>query len=127
MSLSDAEKLRRFEKVLKRAGDTHTVEDVVDKIHEGRAQCWANGDSLVVTEVLVYPRLRACNYWIALGDLHECSDLQADIDAWAAGEGCSIATATGRMGWLRLARTPLGGAWRPRAVQFIKPLQGSAR
>ena len=120
--MTDDEKARRFEKALKLAGNTHTAGDVLDKIREGRAQCWNNGDSLIVTEVLVYPRARLCNYWIATGDLRECLDLQADIDAWAAGEGCSAAIALGRQGWLPVIKDPLGAAWRVRGVQYIKPL-----
>jgi hypothetical protein len=127
MALSGEEKLARFEKALAYAGNTHTVADVMDKVRANRAQCWNNGDSLVVTEVLVYPRRRACNYWIVSGDLHECAELQPAIDAWAVEEGCDVAVATGRMGWLRLTRTPLGAAWRRRGVQFVKDLQGSAR
>jgi hypothetical protein len=127
VSLSPEEKRRRFEKALAYGGDTHTVDDVMDKVRANRAVCWSNGDSVIVTEVLVYPRLRACNHWIMSGNLHECAALLPTIDAWAIDEGCSVATATGRMGWLRLSRTPLGSDWKPAGVKFVKDLQGSAR
>ena len=124
--MTDAERLCRFERALAFAGNTHTVADVMNKVRENRAKCWPNGDSVVVTEVLVFPQLRACNYWIVSGNLHECAELQPEIDAWARREGCSVATATGRMGWLRLARTPLGEAWRPRGISFAKSLVGES-
>jgi hypothetical protein len=117
------EKARRFERALALAGNTHTGADVMDKVRANRAQCWNNGDSVIITEVLVYPRVKACNYWLLCGNLQECLELQSEIDAWAIGEGCSVATATGRMGWLHVTKMPLGTAWRPRAVQFVKSLQ----
>lgn len=123
MSLTTDEKLWRFEKALARAGNTHSVADVMDKVRANRAQCWNNGDSTVITEVLVYPRLKACNYWIIAGSLADCVDLQPEINAWAIENGCTVATATGRMGWLHVTRTmPLGAGWLPRGIQFFKSL-----
>jgi len=124
VSLSDTERRARFEKALELAGRTHSVSDVLDKIEMHRAQFWHNGDGSVVTEVLSYPRMKAVNYWLVSGRLAECAALQPDIDAWARDQGCSIAIATGRLGWLRLSRTPFGAAWKPRGVQFTKPLLG---
>jgi len=117
------EKVRRFEKALAHGGGTHSIADVLDRIGEGKACCWTNGDSVVVTEVLIFPRLRAVNYWLIAGKLHECAELQPDIDAWAISEGCSTATATGRMGWLHVTRTmPLGAGWIPRGIKFVREL-----
>ena len=121
--MTTEEKVRRFEKALAQAGNTHTVADVLDRIGEGKACCWTNGDSVVVTEVLVYPRLRAVNYWIVAGKLQECAALQPDIDAWAVSEGCGIATATGRMGWMRVIKTPLGEGWRPAGIKYVRDLR----
>ena len=120
--MTDAEKQRRFERALAYAGNTHTIGDVMDRVREHKAVCWPHGDSVIVTEVIVNPRLRACNYWIVSGDLYECAELQPAIDAWAVEQGCSVATATGRMGWLRLSKTPFGSAWKPAGVKFVKEL-----
>jgi len=122
MTLTNEQKVRRFEKALAQAGNTHTIADVMQRIEQNKACCWTNGDSVVVTEVMVYPRLRAVNYWLVSGNLQECASLQPDIDAWAVSEGCSVATATGRMGWLRLSETPLGAGWKPAGVKFTKSL-----
>lgn len=121
--MTNEEKVKRFEKALKQAGNTHAIPDVIQRINEHKAVCWTNGDSIVVTEVLVFPRLRACNYWIVCGDLFECAELQPSIDAWARGEGCTVATATGRMGWLRLSQTPFGSDWKAKGIKFVKELQ----
>jgi len=121
--VTNEQKVRRFEKALAQAGNTHTIADVLDRIGEGKACCWTNGDSVVVTEVLVYPRLRAVNYWLCSGKLQECAALQPRIDAWAVSEGCGIATATGRMGWMRVIKTPLGEGWRPAGIKYVRDLR----
>ena len=118
------EKIRRFEKALAQGGGTHTIDDVLARLRERKAECFASpsGDSVVVTEVLQFPQLRACNYWVVAGNLFECAEMQPAIDAWAIGEGCSVAIATGRMGWLRLSQRPFGDPWKAVGVKFIKPL-----
>lgn len=121
--MTNEQKVRRFEKALAQGGGTHTISDVLDRIGEGKAVCWTNGDSVVVTEVLVFPRLRVCNYWIGVGNLRECSELQPAIDAWARTEGCTVATATGRMGWMRVIKTPLGEGWRPAGIKYVRDLR----
>jgi hypothetical protein len=120
--VTNEQKVRRFEKALAQGGGTHSIADVLDRIGEGKAVCWTNGDSVVVTEVIVSPRVRALNYWLICGNLYECAELQPAIDAWGVSERCSIATATGRMGWLRLSHTPLGSGWQPAGVKFTKQL-----
>ena len=82
MTLTNEQKVRRFEKALAQAGNTHSISDVMQRIEQNRACCWTNGDSVVVTEVLMFPRLRAVNYWLVSGKLQECAALQPDIDAW---------------------------------------------
>ena len=121
--MTNEQKVRRFEKALAQAGNTHSISDVMQRIEQNRACCWTNGDSVVVTEVMVYPRLRAVNYWLVSGNLQECASLQPDIDAWAVSEGCSVATATGRMGWLRLSQTPIGEGWRAAGIKYLKELR----
>lgn len=120
--MTNDEKVRRFEKALAQGGGTHTLPDVLDRIGQGKAVCWTNGDSVVITEVLVFPQKRVCNFWIVSGDLYECAELQPSIDEWARSEGCTVATAIGRMGWLRLSKTPFGEPWKAAGIKFTKPL-----
>jgi hypothetical protein len=63
------EKVRRFEKALAYAGNTHDVSDVLDRIGQQKAVCWTHGDSVVVTEVLSFPSRRVCTDWIVAGTL----------------------------------------------------------
>ena len=114
--------MRRFERALAQGGNTHTVGDVLDRIRNKLAVCWPHGDSVIVTEVIAAPRVKMLNYWVVCGDLHECAEMQPAIDAWGISEGCSIAIATGRMGWLRLNQQGFDRQWKPAGIKFVKQL-----
>jgi len=118
--MSGRERRRRFEGALHYAGEMHSVADVIAKVREGRAQYWEAGDTSVVTEVLTYPRLRAVNYWLVAGRLPDCFALQDQIEPWALENGCSVAVATARSGWLRVCHR---FGWQLRAHQFVKELR----
>ena len=74
---------------------------------------------MIVTEIHDYPLLKTVHYWLIFGELRHCLALESDINSWARGEGCTVATATGRRGWGRVA-APTG--WRPHMFTFYKPL-----
>ena len=47
--MTTEEKVRRFERALAYAGNTHNVADVLDRIGQHKAVCWTHGDTVVVT------------------------------------------------------------------------------
>jgi hypothetical protein len=119
--LSSEEKRARLQKALDQGGGTHTLQDVIDLVREGKAQFWENGDGSIITEVHTYPRRKDVHYWLASGDLRCCLELQSKIDPWAISRGCTMATITGRKGWLRAA-AEAGWALSPNLYQMYKPL-----
>lgn len=122
MSLSAEEKRARLEKALLYGGATHTVEDVVQLIRDGKAQFWprdGSGDGFIVTELHTFPRLKVVHFWLLAGVLRDVLALEAEIVEWALTEGCTVATACGRPGWGRVAAKT---GWRPWWPNFWKPL-----
>lgn len=87
---------------------THTIADVESQIADGRLQFWPGERCAVVTEIADYPRLRALNFFLAGGDLHELVEsMEPAIVAWAKTLGCTRVAQTGRRGWGRVL-APLG-------------------
>jgi hypothetical protein len=124
MSLTGAEKRARLEKALHYGGDTHTVDDVVQLIKEGKAQFWppdGSGDGLIITELHTFPKLKAVHFWLLAGVLRDVLALEDQIIEWALGEGCSMATATGRLGWGKVS-SPRGWLPQPHMFNFYKRL-----
>ena len=86
---------------LEGAGWTHQLIDVFDMIAAGRAQLWPGRSSAIVTELIDYPRLRACRVWLAGGELRELADeLRPAIKEWAREHGCARVELQGRR-WRR--------------------------
>lgn len=82
-------------------GGTHWPADVLDTLLSGSTQLWVGERSALVTEIIVYPRLKACLIWLAGGDLAEVVEMQRDIAEGARARGCSRLEVKGRTGWLR--------------------------
>lgn len=121
MSLDPSEKLARLERALSWGGPTHTVADVVQRVRDGRASWWEsdNGDGIIVTEAEQFPLVKVLRYWLIAGDLKECLALEDRINREAVANGCEVAVAAGRKGWLRAA-APIG--WRLHSYNYVKPL-----
>lgn len=117
--MNERERLSLMERALAYGGPTHTVGDVVALIHENKAQFWQQGDGCIITEIHETPLRKAVHYWIVFGGMHDCLALQPEIDEWAKGEGCTIATATGRRGW---GRALASSGWGPGLPTYRKDL-----
>ena len=92
----------RLRRALDIGGNTHTADDIALAVGEGRMQSWTNGDSLVVTEVLQYPRKTALNVVLAVGYLDEVLATIPDFEAFAREHGCDLMRMQGRKGWARV-------------------------
>jgi hypothetical protein len=93
---------RRLRRALNVGGNTHTPDDIALAVGEGRMQSWVNGDSLVVTEVMQFPRKNALNVVLAVGNLEEVLATIPDFEAFAREHGCSLMRMEGRKGWARV-------------------------
>lgn len=88
-------------RALELGGGTHTLTDVLDQIEAGEAQLWRDGDSAIVTEIVIYPRKKVLHFWLVAGELETVIRLSRLAMEWGKGEGCESATGTGRRGWVR--------------------------
>ena len=83
------------------ARGTHLLGDVEAMVRAGQAHFHPFGNSAVVTEFLVHPRLKALHFWLCGGDLQELLAVEPVISAWGAVHGCTRFTTAGREGWRR--------------------------
>jgi hypothetical protein len=101
--MSDLEHLERLrhhvEAALEYSGGTHHFEDVVEMVKDSRLQVWPATESIVLTEIIVYPRLKNLHYFLAGGDLDELSRMRPIIESWGKSVGCTRVTLAGRRGW----------------------------
>jgi len=103
--MSDSEHLKRLrhhvEAALEYSGGTHNFDDVAEMVESHRLQLWPASNSVVLTEIIVYPRLKNLHYFLAGGDLDELSRMRPMIESWGKSIGCTRVTLAGRKGWAK--------------------------
>lgn len=81
---------------------THTEDDVIVMILAGKLKLWLVEKGALVTEFVEYPRMRVCNVFLGGGELDAVVDMHADVEKYAAENGCKRVTVCGRPGWHRV-------------------------
>ena len=103
--MSDFEDLKRLrhhvEAALEYSGGTHNFDDVAEMVRDHKLQLWPASNSVVLTEIIVYPRLKNLHYFLAGGDLDELSRMRPMIESWGKSIGCTRVTLAGRKGWAK--------------------------
>jgi hypothetical protein len=98
----DLERLRHHvEAALEYSGGTHGIEDIAEGLKSGRFQLWPAENSVIVTEIIVYPRLKNLHFFLAGGDLDELRLMQPLVESWGKSMGCTRVSLAGRKGWER--------------------------
>lgn len=90
-----------IEAALAYSRDTHSLVQVVDAIKDGSAQFFPLENSVIVTEVVDYPKKSVCRIWLAGGNMDELVEAEKKIVPWAKSHGCSGMEIIGRKGWER--------------------------
>ncbi len=118
--ISQLERCRQWiEDALAYCGGTHEWEDIEKGIMEGRMQLWPAPKGCIVTEIVVYPRKRVLNIFLAGGELDQILDMDTDVKAWAKEQNCTAAIMAGRIGWKK-PLAPLD--WKMLYASFIKEI-----
>ncbi len=92
---------RLLERALRYAGSTHSLADIDEALANGTMQCWPCLHSVVITQVVSYPRLKELRVCLAAGRLKEIEAITPVMLDWARKQGCTRAVFAGRRGWLR--------------------------
>lgn len=113
---------QQVEAALVFSGHSHNFDDVAAMVEAGKAQAWFGPNSIVITEIVLEPRFKVLNYFLAGGNLAELEAMQPLIEKWAREHGCVRATLVGRKGWDRTFLKRQG--WTNGLVVLDKNLDG---
>ena len=108
-----------IEAALAYSGNTHNFQDIVSGVKTGTMQLWPARHSCLVTEIVIYPKKKLLNIFLAGGKLKELMSMQADVEKWAIREGCDGGMISGRRGWERPLKN-LG--WKFQHVYYTKEI-----
>lgn len=106
-----------IEDALQYCNGTHEFEDIVKAIAESSMQFWPAPRGCMVTEIVVYPRKKVLNIFLAAGELEQLKDMNDAMNAWAVNQGCTGGSLTGRVGWKKVLE-PMG--WKLLHSHFVK-------
>lgn len=107
---------RKLWRLLDRMGGLYTPRDILDACHAGEMQMHAEGDSIVITKIGLFPRARVLEVIAAIGDIDQLRILHDRILAFADRENCSVIQAFGRKGWIADAKSR---GWKVKARAFV--------
>jgi hypothetical protein len=106
-----------IEAALEYCGGTHNFSDTEEGLRSGLMQLWPSPRGCIVTEIVVYPRKKMLNIFLAGGELDQILEMDDSVKDWAKSQGCAAATATGRFGW----KKPLKAyGWTPIHASYVK-------
>lgn len=96
------------EAALEYSQGTHTAEDVLEQISTGELQLWPGKDSVVITQIITFPRKKVLHIFLAGGNQKELKEMDPYVVQWAKDQGCTALTFTGRLGWARSEMRDIG-------------------
>jgi hypothetical protein len=104
-----------IEAALEKSGGFNTWDEVCDGIRSGKMQLWPAEHGCIVTEIVVYPNVKALHVFLAGGKLDEILQMTENVKEWARKQGCSFASFDGRFGWEKYL-SKLG--WKPHSIKM---------
>jgi hypothetical protein len=111
--------LERISRILIEQGDLYDVADLFREVEMGEAQSFAEGDSLIITSIRVFPKRKALEVRLAVGALGEIYAMQPRIVEFARENGCDrMIASVGREGW-EMAATP---GWKKAGVTWVREI-----
>jgi hypothetical protein len=94
----------KIDKAIRWTGGRFTAGDLGELILQGKLVPWREPGCCLLTEIAVYPRLKALNIVLAAGHRDGLGRALEAAEVWARAEhGCTRVEGVGRFGWTRLA------------------------
>lgn len=97
----------KLEEKLKKALEVSKLywpQDILEAIQKGKMQAWTQGDTLVVTTINEFPRMKVCDGVVAAGNLKDFWEIHDEqIVPFAKRHGCARIRGMGRPGWTKEA------------------------
>lgn len=110
----------KIEKALAFHGNTHSFEELIQAIATRRLQIFFDDHSILLVEIVQFPRLKVCSPLLVAGNLKDVVKLIREAEEWARDIGCQRIQSTGQIGWRAIAKE-LG--WRINPRPFVNVMK----
>lgn len=109
---------RYIEAALEHDNGGYLYEDVERLVAEGEFQLWPGAHSVIITQIINFPRKRIAHVFLAAGNLAEIERMTPALEAWSKEKGCVGVEMIGRRGWERTFLSRSG--YKSQAVLYTK-------
>ena len=92
---------KHLENALEYSAGMFDLQDILDTIAISEMQLWAGEDSVIVSQISVYPRKKILHLPFVGGNLEELERMAPSIVEFAKFINCDMITTAGRRGWER--------------------------
>ena len=108
----------KVNRVLRYSGDLYNFDDVMKAIGTGDMQSFTEGDTWIVTQVIVFPRRKVLRVMLVVGYLTDAKKSLVQLEEFAKSVGATRIEATGRDGWWQFAEP----GWKRTGSAYAKDL-----
>jgi hypothetical protein len=98
---------------------THTYDQLVGMVLQGRLTFWPLERTFMLTEVHTFPNARHYHIFLAGGNMEKLVEMHPDVILLAKALGCDKLTLAGRPGWERALKAH---GWNPYLVTLAKEI-----
>jgi hypothetical protein len=106
----------KLAKALDRQGGLWTLQDILERLADGRMQSFVAGNSWLICQISVFPQRRVLEVIALVGDLEDYRALDAKLTKFANKMDVDLVSAYGRRGWKPFG-TELG--WKVKATNYL--------
>ena len=79
----------KLKRVLARAGDLYTVQDILDELDANKMQSFVEGESVAITRIALYPRCKVVEVLAVVGKVDEARVLHDRVLIFASRSRCA--------------------------------------
>lgn len=98
----------QIDAALAEGGNMYNFDDIVAGVAANEMQFWPGASSVIVTQIVDFPRKKVLHVFLAGGVLAEIEIMAPLIADWGRARGCTSIMLSGRKGWQRTFLTHTG-------------------
>jgi hypothetical protein len=112
----------KVNRVLRTTGDFYTFDDIMKAIGTGDMQSFTQGDTWIVTQIMVFPRRKILSVELVAGFMDDCVAAMPQLEEFAREVGATRIIGRGRLGWGKYADTHKKLGWKRTGEMYAKEL-----
>ena len=112
----------KVNRVLRDTGDLYNFDDIMKAIGTGDMQSFTQGETWIVTSVMVFPRKKMLSIELFVGFIKDWPAAMVQLEEFAREVGATRIIGRGRLGWGKYAERYKQYGWKRTGEMYAKDL-----